>query len=125
MTKETITKETTKEYRIDATGRSIGRVASEVAIYLMGKNTPEFERRLAPDVSVTILEASKIKIAPKKMKQKIYLRYSGYPGGQKSETLSHLIDKKGYEEVFRRAVYGMLPANRLRARMMKNLYIED
>ncbi len=113
------------EYKIDASNRAIGRVASEAAIFLMGKNTPEFQRNVNPEVKVIILNASKAKISQKKTKEKEYQRYSGYPGGLKSRTMEEVISKKGYGEVFEKAVYGMLPANRLRKGMMKNLIIND
>lgn len=115
----------TKEYTVDAADLSIGRVATKAAVHLMGKDTLAFERRLAPDVSVTITNASKVKISRKKREQKTYIHYTGYPGGKREQTLAHVIEKKGYEEVFRKAVYGMLPANRLRAIMMKNLKVVD
>ena len=61
----------------------------------------------------------------KKMKNKTYSRYSGYPGGLSSESLGHLVGRKGKKEALRRAVYGMLPANKLRGDRMKRLIIED
>lgn len=113
------------EYKIDASNKAIGRVASEAATFLMGKNTPEFQRNKTPDVKVTILNASKAKISQKKKKEKKYQRYSGYPGGLKTRTMEEVITKKGYREVFEKAVRGMLPANKLRKGMMKNLIIND
>ncbi len=113
------------EYKIDASNKSIGRVASEVAVFLMGKNTPQFQRNINPDIKVKILNASKVKITQKKKKEKRYQRYSGYPGGLKTRTMEEVINKKGYKEVFEKAVYGMLPSNRLRKGMMKNLIIND
>ncbi len=114
-----------KEYTIDATNKAVGRVATEAAVLLMGKDTPAFRRNVAPEVKVTIENASKIKFDPKKLKGKIYQRYSGYPGGRKERTMEEVIDKKGYSEIFEKAVYGMLPSNRLRSVMMKNLFITD
>ena len=114
-----------KEHTIDATDRSLGRIASEAAVFLMGKDTPAFRRNVAPDVKVTISNTSKAKISDKKMKTETYNRYSGYPGGLKTRTMEKMIEKKGYSEIFRKSVYGMLPVNRLRKIMMKNLIIEE
>ncbi len=113
------------EYKIDASNRAVGRVATEAAMFLMGKNTPEFQRHISPKVKVIISNVSKAKITQKKMKEKEYQRYSGYPGGLKKRTMEEVITKKGYKEVFEKAIYGMLPANRLRSGMMKNLVIND
>lgn len=112
-------------YTIDATGRSLGRVAQEVATFLMGKNLVDFERHSIPDIFVHVINVSKIKNPGKKLKQKKYVRYSGYPGGLKHETMEYVISQKGYGEIMRKAVYGMLPTNKLRSRMMKNLIIQE
>jgi large subunit ribosomal protein L13 len=114
-----------KEYTIDATDRPLGRVASEAATLLMGKNTPEFRRNIAPQVSVKVLNASRLALSEKKKKEKTYVSWSGYPGGQKTATLEKVIDKKGYTDALTRAVRGMLPANKLRAVMLKNLTIDE
>ena len=114
-----------KEYTLDATDGSFGRISSEAAVLLMGKNTPEFRRNIAPNVKVTIVNASKMKYNPKKLGSKIYQRYSGYPGGRKERTMQEVIDKKGYKEIFEKAVYGMLPANKLRSVLMKKLTVTD
>lgn len=113
------------EYVLDASNQSFGRIASQAAKLLRGKGTPAFETHVQSDARVTIKNASKIAIHPRKMRGKVYLRYSGYPGGQKAATLEEMITKKGYKGVFENAVYGMLPANRLRKQMLKNLIIED
>ena len=110
-----------RKYTINATDRPIGRVATEAATYLLGKDMPDFAKNVVAPVEVTIENAEKLKISEKKRSQKEYQRYSGYPGGQKIQSLQDLIDKKGYEEVLRKAIYGMLPSNRLRARRMKQL----
>lgn len=115
----------TTEHTIDATNRTLGRIASEAASVIMGKNTSAFARNVLPKVKVNIVNASKTKITEKKMNEKEYFRFSGYPGGRKSEKLGRVIEKAGYEEVFRKAVYGMLPKNKLRKDMMKNLVVTD
>lgn len=113
------------EYTIDAQNKKIGRLASEIASILMGKNTPDFEKHKEAGNKVTVINASKLSINPKKLEEKEYERYSGYPGGLKFENLAKVIEKKGYGEVIRYAVHGMLPANKLRPRLMKNLIISE
>ena len=117
--------ETTNTYTIDAAGKRIGRVASEAARVLMGKHLPTYEPNKAGDVSVSITNASQLEITEAKRDQKTYTRYSGYPGGLKTETLEQVIEKKGVSEAVRRAVYGMLPSNKLRAPRMKRLQISE
>ncbi|NIT74330.1 uL13 family ribosomal protein, partial [candidate division KSB1 bacterium] len=92
---------------------------------LTGKNTPGYAPNKAPEVTVTITNASHARIHYKKLKQKEYQSYSGYPGGRKAETMQDMIDRKGHGEVFRNAVYGMLPANKLRNVMMKHLTVSE
>lgn len=112
-------------YTIDATDKRIGRVATEAANVLRGKNSTAFKPNVVPDVQVTIENASKVAIDESKLENKTYVRYSGYPGGLKRDTLEQVISNKGHAEVVRRAVYGMLPSNRLRAPLMKRLTITD
>ncbi|NTV22141.1 MAG: 50S ribosomal protein L13 [Candidatus Yonathbacteria bacterium] len=113
------------EHTIDAQGKSMGRVATEAASILMGKNTTSFARHIAPDVTVRIVNASKAAVSDKKKGEKVYTRYSGYPGGLKGETLAHLLGRKGYAEAFRRAIKGMLPKNKLQPLMLKRLTVEE
>lgn len=115
--------ETTK-ISIDATGKRLGDVATDAARYLMGKHTPSFARHIAANVEVTIENASKLDI-PDKKRGEIYQRYSGYPGGRKTETLDHLANRLGYAEVLKRSIAGMLPRNRLRKPRLKNLLITE
>lgn len=111
---------------IDASNKKLGRVASEAARILIGKNTPEFARNIVPEVKVEIINASKADVSSKKKDQKFYLTYSGYPGGQKKETLGKLIERKGgYSEAFKRAVKGMLPDNKLKTKMLLNLTVSE
>jgi len=114
-----------KEYTIDATDKALGRVASEAAEVLRGKDTTAFVKHLVPKVTVKIINAGKLDVTQKKMREKIYHHYSGHPGGMKNTSLAHLIEKKGWAEPIKKAVYGMLPANRLRAVIMKNLIITE
>ncbi len=112
-------------YTIDATGRAIGRVATEAALCLLGKRTPDFKKHLVKALNVKIINSGKLKISQKKMRDKVYKRYSGYPGGLKEKTLSLVIAKKGIAEALTHAVRGMLPKNKLQDRRMKNLVIVE
>lgn len=113
------------QYKIDATGKKIGRLATEVASLLMGKSNPEFARNKVTPVRVTIENASKISVTDKKLKETTHHTYSGYPGGLKLETLENVKAKKGMSEIVKVAVYGMLPKNKLRSIMIKNLTIKE
>lgn len=110
---------------IDAKGMKLGRVASKAALLLRGKNEVTWRPHRLPVASVKIINAKSLNINPSKKTSKIYRRHSGYPGGLKEETLAAVIAKKGEAEALRRAVRGMLPANRLRPLMLKQLKIED
>jgi len=113
------------EYKIDAQNKKLGRLASEAAVILMGKNRADFVRNSIPDVKVKISNASKIFVTHKKMNDKTYKNYSGYPGGLRERTMSKVVSDKGMKEVLRIAIKGMLPKNKLRDRMMKNLIIQE
>ncbi|MEQ1561316.1 MAG: uL13 family ribosomal protein [Nitrospira sp.] len=113
------------KYTLDAENKKIGRVATEAAVYLMGKNTPDFKRNSIPNIEVEIKNASKADIDEKKLKVKTYSRYTGYPGGLRQPTMEQVIAKKGYGELFKEAVLGMLPKNKLRSKMMNNLTITE
>lgn len=112
-------------HTIDATEKALGRTASAAAVLLMGKNEASFENNQLSKNKVIIKNASKAKISLKKLDTKLYEKYSGYPGGFSEQKMSKVIERKGYEEIFRLAVYGMLPANKLRPKMMKNLQVID
>jgi large subunit ribosomal protein L13 len=110
---------------IDAEGRTLGRVASEVAISLLGKTKPSFERHVYSGLPVKVVNASKLRITPKKLKSIQHVRYSGNPGGLHVLSGTKTAEKKGLKELIRLAIYQMLPGNKLRREMMKNLKIED
>jgi large subunit ribosomal protein L13 len=114
-----------KNYTIDAQGKRIGRVASEAATILMGKNSTAYARNIAPEVKVAIINTGKAYISSKKKGDKIYVNFTGFRGGLFNEKLGDLIERKGASEAFRRAVYRMLPSNGLRKKMMLNLTITD
>ncbi len=113
-----------KTYTIDATGKRLGKVATEAATVLMGKNEATFAKHIMSDVVVTIENASKLDIPEKKLGE-IYQSYSGYPGGRKEETLGHLAERLGIAEVISRTVNGMLPKNKHQKRLMKQLIITE
>ena len=113
------------KYTIDAKDKKLGRLATEAAAILMNKNKTSFRKERIDGALVEIINASKLDISEKKKKEKKYKRYSGYPGGLKEETLDHLISSKGASEALREAISGMLPKNKLRAIMLKNLEIKD
>jgi large subunit ribosomal protein L13 len=115
----------TKKHVIDAKGRVPGRVATEIAVLLMGKNRTDFARNKIPSVEVEVINAGALSLEAKKLKDKSYYHHSGFPGGLKKQTQGALVRTKGAKEVLRRAVYGMLPKNKLRPRMMNNLSIKD
>lgn len=110
---------------IDAKDRVPGRIATEVAVLLMGKDRTDFARNRIPDVKVEVISSSQMLFDAKKLKDKMYSHYSGFPGGLKRQSQEHVIKTKGAREVLRRAIYGMLPKNKLRPMMMKNLKIND
>ncbi|MFP4616639.1 MAG: 50S ribosomal protein L13 [Candidatus Paceibacterota bacterium] len=115
-----------QERIIDASGRSFGRIATEAANALRGKDSPSFEKNRIMGQPVNIINASQISVSTSaKFLNKVYVRYSGYPGGKKEESLKKIIERKGYSEALRRSIYGMLPNNKLRPRLMKRLKISE
>lgn len=112
------------EYVIDASGKRLGKVATEAATILIGKNTPDFARHTVSPVTVRIENASKLDI-PEGKKTEIYQSYSGYPGGRRVERLDHLAHRLGYAEVLRRTIKGMLPKNKLQKPRMHNLEVTE
>lgn len=118
------TPETTTTYSIDAKGKRLGKIATEAASVLMGKNSTNFAKHTIEDVKVEISNVSKMDITERKGTE-IYQTYSGYPGGQKNETLDHLANRRGYAEVVRRTIGGMLPNNKLKKQLLKNLVISE
>ena len=109
-------------YLVDAKDKTLGRLASRVAGLLRGKHKPDFSLHLDAGDGVIVINASKIKVTGKKLKQKIYRSYSGYPGGLKEIPLSSLL-KKSPETVFRLAVKRMLPKGPLGKVIFKKLRV--
>src|SRR3989344_1349442 len=110
---------------IDANGRTLGRVATEAAVTLLGKDKASFERHIYSGAPVKIVNASKIRITPRKLEEIYHTRYSGSPGGLRVTKAKETAEKKGYPELLKLAIYHMLPGNKLRRQMMKNLIIEE
>ncbi|MEN9413300.1 MAG: hypothetical protein RLZZ342_387 [Candidatus Parcubacteria bacterium] len=115
----------TKTTTIDAAGKSLGRVASAAAKALMGKTRADYTPHLSSDTVVHISNASKLKIRDSKLASQQYQNYSGYPGGQRIETLRSLSTRKGYGAAIRLAVQRMLPNNTMRVGRLKRLHITE
>lgn len=112
-----------KEYKIDAAGQKLGRVASEVAVILQGKKTAVYNPRLIGSAKVVVQNVSKIEVSGNKAEQKIYYHHTGQIGHLKEESYKMLFGRAP-ERVVWKAVYNMLPKNRLRNERMKRLKIE-
>lgn len=111
-----------KWWLIDAEGKILGRLATEVAILLRGKRNPQYVNFLDSGDFVIVINAEKIKVTGRKMEQKKYYSHSGYPGGIKERTLKELLERKP-EEVIRKAVWGMIPKNKLGRAVYKKLKV--
>jgi len=112
------------QYTIDAADKSLGRLASEIAVILQGKKNPKYEPRLEGEDGVIVKNIDKIKVTGKKFKQKIYYRHTTQIGHLKQRTMKQVWQKNGAAEILRLAVMRMLPKNRLRAKRIKKLIIE-
>ena len=113
------------KHTLDATNKKPGRLATEVAVLLMGKNRTDFARNRIPDVEVEVMNAGAMSLDAKKLQDKNYYSHSGYPGSLKTLSMTHIVESKGKREVLRRAISGMLPKNKLRAQMLKRLVIKE
>lgn len=107
---------------VDATDQILGRLASRVAMMLRGKHKPSFTPHVDCGDNVIIINAEKIKLTGDKSTQREYVRHTGYPGGQRTETVESLL-KRRPEAVVERAVKGMLPKNRLGSELFRNLHV--
>ena len=107
---------------VDASGKVLGRLATQVASLLMGKHKPIFSHNLDTGDFVVVINADKVRVTGNKAKQKVYYRHSGYPGGLKSTTLEKMMQTNS-TRVIEYAVKGMLPHNRLGASMRKKLKV--
>jgi large subunit ribosomal protein L13 len=109
-------------YLVDASGRTLGRLASEIAARLRGKHKPEFTPHVDTGDYIVVVNASKIRVTGNKLKDKIYYHHTGYIGNLKSISLEKLLEKSP-EQVITKAVKGMLPKNKLGAVMIKKLRV--
>ncbi|HLA80157.1 MAG TPA: 50S ribosomal protein L13 [Thermoleophilia bacterium] len=107
---------------VDAEGKNLGRLATEIAVVLRGKNKPRYTPHVDTGDFVVVVNAEKIAVTGNKIKDKLYHRHSGYPGGLKTRNLGEMLQRRP-TEVVRRAVKGMLPKNRLAARQLAKLKI--
>ncbi len=111
-----------KWYVVDASGKTLGRLASEVAKVLSGKNKPSYTQFLDTGDYVIVVNAEKIVVTGKKLEQKVYTHHTGYIGGLKETTLKRMLETKP-ENVIKHAVKGMLPKNTLGRSMMRKLHV--
>jgi large subunit ribosomal protein L13 len=109
-------------YVVDAEGKTLGRLATQIADVLRGKRKPTYTPHVDVGDFVIVVNAEKIVVTGKKREDKLYWRHSGYPGGIKSQTLGDLLERRP-EEVIRRAVKGMLPRNRLARAQLRKLKV--
>jgi large subunit ribosomal protein L13 len=124
MEEATTQQDTSMTHEIDAAGKRLGRVATEAASVLLGKNRTDFAKNAIVPVNVVITNASKMDVSDRRAREE-FDTYSGYPSGRRVETLGHLAARRGYGEVLRRVVSGMLPKNKLRAQRLRNLEVSE
>ncbi|MFA4830645.1 MAG: 50S ribosomal protein L13 [Patescibacteria group bacterium] len=115
---------TRQKHEIDAADRAVGRIATQVAMCLRGKNKPSFVPNVDGGDYVTVINASKVKFTGKKLVQKDYYHHTMHRGGLQRTAMKKIFDLNP-GEVLRKAVYGMLPKNKLRDEMMKRLSIKN
>jgi len=111
-----------KWHLIDVKGKILGRITSQIAQILRGKQKPYFTHHLDMGDHVVVVNASQIEVSGEKREKKEYTSYSGYPGGLKKKKFN-LLQKQKPEEIIKRAVSGMLPKNKLRKKWLRRLYI--
>jgi len=111
-----------KWYVVDANGKVLGRLATQIATILRGKHRPTFTPHADMGYRVAVVNAEKVVVTGKKAEQKTYFRYSGYPSGDKHTTFKEQMQKKP-EDIIRHAVKGMLPKNRLGRKLIKKLKV--
>jgi large subunit ribosomal protein L13 len=109
-------------YVVDGTNQTVGRMCARIAAILRGKNKATYTPHVDTGDFIVVINASKVVLTGKKIDQKIYDHYTGYPGGRKEETAATLLKRKP-EDAIERAVRGMLPKNRLGRKMFKKLFV--
>ncbi|TKG90153.1 50S ribosomal protein L13 [Puteibacter caeruleilacunae] len=107
---------------VDATDMVLGRLASKIAIVLRGKHKADFTPHADTGDNVIIINAEKVRLTGKKLTDKVYVRHSGYPGGQRFQTPAEILEKYP-ERLIQKAVKGMLPKNRLGSKLLTNLHV--
>jgi large subunit ribosomal protein L13 len=107
---------------VDASGKTLGRLATQLADTLRGKRKPEYTPHVDTGDFVVVVNAEKIRVTGNKLQDKLYHRHSGYPGGLRTRTLQEMLDRRP-EEVIRKAVKGMLPRNRLARQQLRKLKV--
>ncbi len=112
-----------KEIKIDAAGKPFGRLASEIAVLLQGKNEPTYNPRLLGQTRVVVVNLDKVKFTGKKLDKNIYYRHSGYLGGLKQEKMIDIF-KKDPVKLLKMSVRKMLPKNKLRDKRLKRLIVQ-
>jgi large subunit ribosomal protein L13 len=111
-----------KWYVIDAEGKTLGRLAAEIARILRGKNKPQYTPHVDVGDFVVVVNAENVVVSGKKAEQKVYRRHSGYPGGMKETSYARMLERRP-EEIVRKAVYGMMPKTRLARQQLRKLKI--
>jgi large subunit ribosomal protein L13 len=109
-------------YVVDAEGQTLGRLATEIARILRGKNKPQYTPHVDTGDFVVVVNAEKVVVTGKKAEQKVYRRHSGYPGGLKETSYEQMMERRP-TEILRRAVKGMMPKNRLARQQLRKLKI--
>lgn len=111
-----------KWYVVDAEGQTLGRLATEIATILRGKNKPQYTPHVDTGDFVVVVNAEKVVVTGRKAEQKVYRRHSGYPGGLKETSYERMMERRP-TEILRRAVKGMMPKNRLARQQLRKLKI--
>jgi large subunit ribosomal protein L13 len=111
-----------KWYVVDAEGQTLGRLATEIAHILRGKNKPQYTPHVDTGDFVVVVNAEKVVVTGRKAEQKVYRRHSGYPGGLKETSYEQMMERRP-TEILRRAVKGMMPKNRLARQQLRKLKI--
>ena len=109
-------------YVVDAEGQTLGRLATEIANVLRGKNKPQYTQHVDTGDFVVVVNAEKVAVSGKKAEQKVYRRHSGYPGGMKETSYERMLERRP-EEILLKAVYGMMPKTRLARQQFRKLKI--
>ena len=107
---------------VDAEGQNLGRLATKIAHLLIGKHRPDYTPGVLMGANVVVINAEKVDVYPTRLDSKVYYHHTGYPGGIKDITLRHQLEKFP-ERVIEKAVWGMIPKNKLGRRIYKNLHV--